>query len=523
MPKTINTESECKKSREIIKARKKVKKQTRCAYSKENLLSAVQEAKNGMPIAEIARKYNVPESTIRSKRDNKYADKKPGPATVLSTEEENEIAHWIFLCYQRGFPIAKSQLLEAVEVICQKIKREIPFSNGRPGRGWFTGFLRRHPQISKSVFENTSLDKAKISEESLQEWFDQISKNISSINLLTIEPNRIFSCEEIGLVNPNSSSTVFSSKGSKIVQKTTMYNNQKKNVSILIAGNAAGDIAPTFIIFTEGSLSKKNSQTISSELTVDYSEDGSMTSGNFYKFIVNVFDPWLTKTKVKRPVLLYIDSNKFQLTLDLSKFCTKNEIELIALHSDVTEVLNPLCVSFIHIFEAERIKANSIITEDSPRKDITTEQFVSNLKQTFDTLNVKELLPNCFMESGLYPNVNFTDYNEVSNHNENTIDNEMEDNAEYANNWERLQCLESLISNDKLETFRLNESPEWKGERRDESLFEIWYKLSNSCTEIVHEANRKIIDPQSDCEDVKPMDLEFVKIENDDESNDVLV
>lgn len=174
MPKTLNTESEGKKSRAITKAGKKEKKQVRCTYSKENLLSAVQEAKNGiMPIAEIARKYNVPESTIRSKRDNKYADKKPGPATVLSTQEEHEIAHWIFLCYQRGFPITKSQLLESVEVICQKIKREISFSNGRPGRGWFTGFLRRHPQISKSIFENTSLDKANISEESLQEWFDR--------------------------------------------------------------------------------------------------------------------------------------------------------------------------------------------------------------------------------------------------------------------------------------------------------------------------------------------------------------
>lgn len=510
---------------QLRKLVKKKKKQVRCTYSKENLLSAVQEAKNGiMPIAEIARKYNVPESTIRSKRDNKYADKKPGPATVLSTQEEHEIAHWIFLCYQRGFPITKSQLLESVEVICQKIKREIPFSNGRPGRGWFTGFLRRHPQISKSIFENTSLDKANISEESLQEWFDQISTNISSINLLTIEPNRIFSCEEIGLGNPNSS-TVFASKGSKIVQKT-IYNNQKKNVSILIAGNAAGELAPTFLIFTKGSLSKKSAQTMSSGLTVDFSEDGLMTSANFYKFIVNVFDPWLTKTKVKRPVLLCIDSNKFQLTLDLSKFCTKNEIELIALHPNVTEIFNPLCVSFIHIFEAERIKVNSSITEDSSRKEIAIEQIVSNLKQTFDTLNVKELLPNCFMESGLYPSiVNSTDYNEISNGNENaTIDNEMVDNSEYVNNWERLQILESLISNDKLETFRLNESREWKGERRDESLFEIWYKLSNSCTEIVHEANnRKINEPQIDIEDVKPVDLEFVKIENDNESDDVFV
>ncbi|XP_051155671.1 uncharacterized protein LOC127278152 isoform X3 [Leptopilina boulardi] len=379
MPKIVNTESAFMKSCEIAKTLKRTNKITRCTYSRENLLLAVEEVKKGMSVAGMARKYNVPESTIRSKRDNKYADKKPGPATVLTTQEEDEIANWIFLCCQRGFPVTKNQLLESVEVICQKIKREIPFSNGKPGRSWFEGFLKRHPQISKSFFDNSSINKANVTEESLEEWFEQISRNLSSINLLSIEPNRIFNCDEIGLpLNPETPPK-FSSKGSKIDHNTVNNNQKKENISILIAV----------------------------------------------------------------------------------------------------------------------------------------------LKQTLDTLNAKEVLPTSFMEYGLYPlKVDSTNFTEDSNCNENAIEYTNDNN-----NWERLQILESLISEDKLYTFRQNESPEWKGEIKDESLFEIWYKLSSSCIERIHDtSNIEMNDPLSYPEEVdnfEKMDFQFIKVENDDELNEV--
>ncbi|XP_051155669.1 uncharacterized protein LOC127278152 isoform X1 [Leptopilina boulardi] len=517
MPKIVNTESAFMKSCEIAKTLKRTNKITRCTYSRENLLLAVEEVKKGMSVAGMARKYNVPESTIRSKRDNKYADKKPGPATVLTTQEEDEIANWIFLCCQRGFPVTKNQLLESVEVICQKIKREIPFSNGKPGRSWFEGFLKRHPQISKSFFDNSSINKANVTEESLEEWFEQISRNLSSINLLSIEPNRIFNCDEIGLpLNPETPPK-FSSKGSKIDHNTVNNNQKKENISILIAGNAAGELASTFILFPEESLSKKAAPLIPTEFPFGYSENGSMTSKNFYEFIVNAFDPWLTRNRVKRPVLLYIDGHKFQLTFDISKFCTENEIELISLHPDATNILTPLCKSFFHDFETRWKEVKTNVTYDFTK----TKQFISVLKQTLDTLNAKEVLPTSFMEYGLYPlKVDSTNFTEDSNCNENAIEYTNDNN-----NWERLQILESLISEDKLYTFRQNESPEWKGEIKDESLFEIWYKLSSSCIERIHDtSNIEMNDPLSYPEEVdnfEKMDFQFIKVENDDELNEV--
>jgi len=76
----------------------KKKKKARLQYPKENVLLAVKEVKEGETIGASSRKFQVPESTIRAKISNKYADKKPGPSSFLSSDQEQEIVDWIFQC-----------------------------------------------------------------------------------------------------------------------------------------------------------------------------------------------------------------------------------------------------------------------------------------------------------------------------------------------------------------------------------------------------------------------------------------
>lgn len=67
------------------------KKKIRCNYNKDHVKTVVEEAISGISVAEVSRKYNVPESTIRDRKNGKYSDKSPGPSTVLSKQEENEL------------------------------------------------------------------------------------------------------------------------------------------------------------------------------------------------------------------------------------------------------------------------------------------------------------------------------------------------------------------------------------------------------------------------------------------------
>jgi len=54
-----------------------------------------------------------------------------------------------------------------------------------------------------------------------------------------------------------------------------------------------------------------------------------MTGENFYEYITNVFHPWVIKTKIQLPVVLYVDGHASHMTQPLSEFCFKNQIELI--------------------------------------------------------------------------------------------------------------------------------------------------------------------------------------------------
>ena len=90
---------------------KEKNKTKRLQYWKEDVLHVLKEVKRGEWIAGVSRKYRIPELTLRAKKESEYADKKPGPAPVLSTEEEEEVVNWIFHCYKAGFPVTKSQLL----------------------------------------------------------------------------------------------------------------------------------------------------------------------------------------------------------------------------------------------------------------------------------------------------------------------------------------------------------------------------------------------------------------------------
>ena len=100
------------------------KKLTRLCYSKEHVVIALEEIRNGKRMSEVSRKYNIPESTSGAKKLGIYANKKPGPAPVLIAEEEADLVNWIVYCCEKGFAITKAQLLESVRVICVNLKRK---------------------------------------------------------------------------------------------------------------------------------------------------------------------------------------------------------------------------------------------------------------------------------------------------------------------------------------------------------------------------------------------------------------
>ena len=188
----------------------------------------------------------------------------------------------------------------------------------------------------------------------------------------------------------------------------------KRRITVLVTGNAAGELAPNFILFTGKSLPDNAAKMAPPEFSFGFSDNGWMTAKSYYEYVGNVFVPWLDKKKIQRPVILYIDGHSSHLTLHLSKLCSSNGIVLIKLHPNATHIMQPLDVSVFQALKIEWQKAYQNYCEKSLTIGIHKYQFAPVLKKAIDCMNLKKILPNGFKKCGLFPfNADAVDYSKV--------------------------------------------------------------------------------------------------------------
>lgn len=87
----------------------------RLKYEEKQMLSALQSIKDGKSVSEASKLYNVPRSTLWDKyRGRVPVERKMGPDTILTEEEEKQLVKWMFEVAKLGFPVTKHQLLDSV-------------------------------------------------------------------------------------------------------------------------------------------------------------------------------------------------------------------------------------------------------------------------------------------------------------------------------------------------------------------------------------------------------------------------
>ena len=112
------------------------------------MTEAVKAVEAGMSLRQAAKVYNVPVETTRRRVLGKVAvDCKPGPATVFSKEEENELVDYVVQMANMGFGLTRGDLQLTAYRLAERLGKSHPFLNGIAGRGWLEGFLARYPKL----------------------------------------------------------------------------------------------------------------------------------------------------------------------------------------------------------------------------------------------------------------------------------------------------------------------------------------------------------------------------------------
>ena len=89
-----------------------------------------------MGLREAACKYNVPVETLRRRTTGIVSlDCRPGPPTVLSTEEEARLAQYCVAMADMGFGLTREGVMAMAYAIVDRTGRDHPFKGGNAGRG----------------------------------------------------------------------------------------------------------------------------------------------------------------------------------------------------------------------------------------------------------------------------------------------------------------------------------------------------------------------------------------------------
>lgn len=168
-------------------------------YSDVDMQKALEEVSAGCSVTSIARKYNIPRITLLYKVTGKYEmGKKSGAPTVLTKNEEDALVKWAISLGKTGFPVSKTQLIESITLIMKTVSRKNPFTDNKPGRKWYSLFLKRHPELSQRISQNLTASRAAVSEQKIRDWFNEVEEHLKNKHLEYVlqDPSKLFNGDE---------------------------------------------------------------------------------------------------------------------------------------------------------------------------------------------------------------------------------------------------------------------------------------------------------------------------------------
>lgn len=217
-------------------------------YSEEALNEALKKIREeNWPIRKASKEFRVPRTTIQDRIHGRIVEKprQMGPDTVLSGAEEQTLVDWLLNLAKCGFPQKPTDLLNTVQKIILEENRKTPFKDGLPGKTWYYGFLKRHPELSLRTPEGLSKGRAIVTEESVRKWFSDLKNYLQEIDAADIleDPSRIFNGDETSFSMSPKSGTVLAPKGWKNLYKVSQ-GNEKETVTVLFLFSANGETLP---------------------------------------------------------------------------------------------------------------------------------------------------------------------------------------------------------------------------------------------------------------------------------------
>ena len=220
-------------------------------WTEESMTAAVEYVKTGHLLWEGSRLYNVPVETLRHRVTGMVdLSCKPGPSTVLTPEEEEQLYKYAVEMADREFGLTRGDLMRLAFVIVEKSGRPNPFHDGMAGRGWMDGFRQRHPKITLRTPQSLSYSRAVMaSQYTVNDFFGKLGGLYGRLNMIS-KPMQIYNADETGISVVHKPGKVISELGRKHVYCVTSGEKGRTH-TIMCCVSASGVALPPLIIYPQ--------------------------------------------------------------------------------------------------------------------------------------------------------------------------------------------------------------------------------------------------------------------------------
>lgn len=365
----------------------------------ESMTAAVASVEDGMGLRQAARQYDLPVETLRRRVTGAVSmNCKPGPATVLSAEDEEKLASYIVKMSEMGFGLTREDVQVKAFRLVELSGRQHPFRNGMAGRAWLDGFLQRHPKLTLRTAQSLSHSRAfNATREVIDDYFAKLGAMYARLNILT-KPMQIYNVDEVGISVVHKPGKVITEMGRKCVWSVTSAE-KGKNHTILACVSASGFVLPPFMIYPRKRIKENIKEGAFPGTSFHCSNKGWVNS----ELYLDWFKFFLANIPPARPILLIEDGHSSHISIEVIELARSNNVYLLCLPSHTTHILQPLDVGVFKSLKSHYSKECRKYLADHPGQVITS-QYIAYLvgkawPLAFSPMNIM----GGFKKSGAFP------------------------------------------------------------------------------------------------------------------------
>ena len=379
-------------------------------WDEQNLKRAVRSVLvEGASKKTAAKLFNIPRSTlirhVAVAASGGGVEKKLGRRTVLTPEQESDLASLILELEGRLYGLTPRDVCSLVFSFCKKNNIQCPFSENKrcAGRDWLVSFLERHKEISVRKPEAISIQKASGFNKAKVDKFYQLLENLmyDDQGILKIPPENIYNVDESGYTVVQKPSKVLGKKGKRNVGSVTSCE-RGRTITAVCCTSAVGSFVPPMLIFPRKKMRADLMDNAPGGAIGTCTQNGWINEEKFTEWFCHFLG--FVQPKVRtNPVLLIMDGHSSHTrNLDVIDLARQNNVLLLCLPSHCTHRLQPLDVAFFKSLNSNYDEAVRLFLREKQRC-VMESDIPMLFRRAYEKSACTQVAVNGFAKTGIFP------------------------------------------------------------------------------------------------------------------------